>query len=139
MPAWSLSGSLLLVLAAPAVGDRGTAPERVRGKADGVVLHNAYRMPGARQPVALVVDDVRTLSTSQRDLSRDRRVLPTSAAAALPVIDPANESVRLLLRDRMARRPGALDARVEWRLTGSGSDLGLGGGLARIVGTLLHD
>lgn len=136
MPAWSLSGSMLLALTAPAVGDRVASPSRGKEplRIVDIAPRGTYGVPAQPSP------DVRTgLATADRPVvNRDHRFDRPPMNTVSPAGDPQADSVRALLRDRRAKRGGA-DARVEWRLSGGGSDLGIGGGLARAVGNLLHD
>ncbi len=135
MPAWSLSGSLLLLAVAPAAGggEKTVAKSRPAWRAVDITAHSPYRMPSA--PTAGPVD----FSTDDAKVTRIRSTDRVPGALRPVTDDPHASSIRALLRDRRARRGGALDARVEWRLSGSGSDLGLGGGLKRVVDTILND
>lgn len=128
MPAWSLSGSLLLMLVAPAAGDRGTSTVKTKVplRVTRIVPPIAYRLPAH---TAALIQSPSTV--------RDRRLDPALSVARAPIRDVGGDSVRNQLRDRMARRGGALDGRVEFRLTGDGGDVGLGGGLARVVDAVL--
>lgn len=130
MPAWSLPGPILLTLAAPAGGDRDASQVRLPRIAD------VAPPEGREGPIATRLRlDPATEVVARHDRRSDR----LAVAAPTVIRDPQADSVRALLRDRLARRAGAIDARVEWRLSGAGSDVGLGGGLARMVDTLLHD
>lgn len=120
MPVGSLSGAVLMLVAAPAAADQAVPVTRV--------AIAAYRLPTARPLAAMLRIDARQPRSDRVD-----------AAVRPSVRDPQAECVTSLLRDRMARRGGALDAKVEWRLTGDRSDLGLAGGLARVVDTILHE
>lgn len=131
MPAWSLSGPILLALTAQAGGDRGTPIVR-SGAPLGIVdiaRGASYRLPDGRAV------DTRLPPPADK---HSRRLDRTAGSPRLPIVDPQGDTVRTLLRDRLARRGGGLDGRIEWRLRGARSDLGLGGGLARVIDTMLR-
>ena len=128
MPAWSLSGSILLALAAPGGGDRAIgARSKLPFRITTIARPLAYRLP----PPSLAVR-----ATGLTNPAREQRLRRSVTAARLPIFDPQADSVRALLKDRLARRGGGLDGRVELRLTGDGSDVGLRGGVGRIVDAL---
>ena len=135
MPAWSLSGSILLAVAAPPVGGGKASVSRSSMSATKPVVRviDAVRTMAYRLPAA-------TLSTTDRSrLTRDRRLDRVLSPAKLAIADPQAVSVSNALRDRSARKGGPLSRGLEWRLDGNGSDLGFGGGLKRIVDAVLDD
>ena len=126
-----------MALVTPAVGGRPASAAVARAPLPVIQppRRMAYRLPIARQAPAPTLAAARDYLSAARDSRFDRPV----TTARPPIRDPQADCVRTLLKDRMARGGGALDARVQWRLTGGGSDVGLGGGLARVVDTILHD
>ena len=130
MLAWSLTGPILLTLAAPAVGDRA----KPSVKAVPPLRIVSIARPAAYQLPSVVLANAPDHIDAPRNRRLDRALMATRATIA----DPGGDSVRSQLRDRLLRRGGAVDGRVEWRLTRQNSDLGLGGGLARVVDAVLQ-
>lgn len=134
MPVWTVTGLTLITIGTPA----SASPRAASSKDAAPIAKPVIRVIEAAHPVhyRLPASPLHARVSLLR-LAPDRRIERGQLSEEPLVADPQALSVRNALRDRLARRGGALSGGIEWRLDGRHSELGLGGGLRRVVDALV--